>query len=183
MIAYRLATQADAPAVLCLLEEIMETHGVAPPERERLASVVSSIIAARDHCFLLAETGEEPEGCVAPGGAAGGTPGGAAAPDGAAPRVVGMCSLIYTMSTWSAALVCELQDVIVTHDHRRAGIGRGLIAEAERLARGRGCARLFLLAEYWNLGAQAFYRRLGLSEDTNIDFERDLTGGAKTPST
>jgi GNAT superfamily N-acetyltransferase len=183
MIAYRLATQEDAPVVLRLLEEIMVTHGVNPPARDRLAPVVSSIIAAKDHCFLLAETDEQPGAGGGPGGAAAGAPGGVVVPDGAAPRVVGMCSLIYTMSTWSAAPVCELQDVIVTRDYRRAGVGRGLIAEAERLARGRGCARLFLLAEYWNLGAQAFYRRLGLSEDTNIDFERDLTGGAKTPST
>jgi N-acetylglutamate synthase-like GNAT family acetyltransferase len=158
MIAYRLATQADAPAVLALLEEIMEHHAVVPPARERLATVVSRIIAAKDHCFLLAETDE--------------------APGGSKPAAVGMCALVFTMSTWSAAPVCELQDVIVTEEYRRSAVGQGLVAEAERIARARGCARLFLLAEYWNLGAHAFYRGLGLQEQTCLDFERDLSGGA-----
>jgi hypothetical protein len=41
-------------------------------------------------------------------------------------------------------------------------------------ARARGCSRLFLLAEPWNLEAHAFYRSLGLSEKTCLYFERDL---------
>jgi GNAT superfamily N-acetyltransferase len=172
MIAYRLATQADAPGVLSLLEEIMEHHAVAPPGRERLAPIVSRIIAAPDHCFLLAdsyESGPAPEDrATAPG----------QAPSGAAPRIVGMCALVFSISTWSAASVCELQDVIVTEEHRRADLGRGLVAAAEEIARGRGCARLFLLAESWNFAAHAFYRSLGLQEKTCLYFERDLTAPA-----
>jgi GNAT superfamily N-acetyltransferase len=181
MIVYRLATQADAPAVLSLLEEIMQHHGVVPPERERLASVVSSIIAAKDHSFLLADS-DEAECADEEGEGASGLEAaveGAAAPAAAAPgRIVGMCALIFTISTWSAGLVCELQDVIVTEHHRRTAVGQGLIAEAERIARSRGCARLFLQAEYWNLAGHAFYRSLGMQEKTSLYFERDLTGGA-----
>jgi N-acetylglutamate synthase-like GNAT family acetyltransferase len=165
MIVYRQATQADAPAVLALLEEIMEHHGFVAPERDRLSSTVSSIIAASDHCFLLAEA-DGPAG--APGGQADSS-------GGAAPRIVGMCALIFTISTWSAAPICELQDVIVTEVARRGSVGQGLVNEAERIARERGCARLQLLAEYWNLGAHAFYRNLGLNEKTCLYFERDLT--------
>ena len=162
MIAYRKATQADALEVLSLLEEIMAHHGAAPPGRERLASIVSGIIAAPDHCFLVAEASN-----------AGGL--GAAAE---AKRIVGMCALVFTISTWSAALVCELQDVIVTEDFRREDVGQGLLATAEEMARARGCSRLFLLAESWNLGAHAFYRSQGLLEKTCLYFERDLTGAA-----
>jgi GNAT superfamily N-acetyltransferase len=89
-----------------------------------------------------------------------------------------MCALIFTISTWSAAPVCELQDVIVTEDYRRTAVGQGLIAEAERIARAHCCARLFLLAEYWNLAGHAFYRSLGMQEKTSLYFERDLTSGA-----
>ena len=163
MIAYRKATQADAPAVLSLLEEIMVHHGAASPERERLATIVSGIIAASDHCFLVAAASGA-------GDAAGGR--GAAT---AAGRIVGMCALLFSVSTWSAAPVCELQDVIVTEDYRREDVGQGLLSTALEIARARGCSRLFLLAESWNLGAHSFYRNLGLQEKTCLYFERDLT--------
>jgi ribosomal protein S18 acetylase RimI-like enzyme len=153
VIAYRQATQADAPAVVSLLEEIMEHHAVVPPEPSRLGATVSSIIAASDHCFLVAEsqgTSGEPK------------------------RLVGMCALLFSISTWSASPVCELQDVIVSADYRRDDIGRALIEGAEEIARARGCSHLHLLAESWNLGAHAFYRSLGLLEKTCMYFERDL---------
>jgi GNAT superfamily N-acetyltransferase len=153
VIAYRLATQADAPAVLSLLEEIMAHHAVGPPEYSRLAATVSSIIAAPGHCFLVAETDQA---------------------EGGERRLVGMCALLFSVSTWSASLVCELQDVVVAGDRRREDVGKGLIAAAEQIARERGCSRLFLLAESWNLGAHCFYRRLGLQEKTCLYFERDL---------
>jgi GNAT superfamily N-acetyltransferase len=169
MIAYRQATEADAPAVLSLLEEIMEHHGVHPPTNDRLASIVSRIIAAPDHCFLLAESVEDDPALASAAPAAA-----AEAPRGG---IVGMCALLFTLSTWSAAPVCELQDVVVTAAHRRGDVGRGLIATAEDIARERGCARLQLLAESWNFAGHAFYRGLGLAEKTCLYFERDLTGG------
>jgi GNAT superfamily N-acetyltransferase len=144
---------------MSLLHEIMEHHAVAPPEHSRLATTVSSIIAAPGHSFLVAET----DGCL-----------------------VGMCSLIFSISTWSAAPVCELQDVIVGHQHRRDDVGRGLVLAAQDVAQARGCVRLFLLAESWNFGAHAFYRSLGMSEKTCLYFERELdlgreSGGSQRP--
>jgi GNAT superfamily N-acetyltransferase len=150
MIVYRPATPADAAQVLSLLGEIMTFHGVTPPEPAGLSATVSTIMTATDHLLLVAET------------------------DG---RLVGMCALIFSLSTWSASPVCELQDVLVTQDHRHTDVGRGLLRSAEEMARARGCSRLFLLAEYWNLEAHAFYRELGLAEKTCLYFERDLRSG------
>lgn len=147
MITYRPAVPSDAPRVLDLLGEIMEHHGVAPPEPVRLASTLSTILESEEHVVLVAET---------------------------ATGLVGMCALIFSQSTWSASLVCELQDVLVTRTSRRSTVGRGLVRAAEQMARARGCSRLFLLAEYWNLDAHAFYRDLGLAEKTCLYFERDL---------
>ena len=147
MITYRHAVASDAPQVLALLEEIMRHHGVSPPQPEHLSATVATILASPDHELLVAETGG---------------------------RLVGMCALIFSQSTWSASPVCELQDVVVTREVRRAEVGRGLLENAEALARARGCSRLFLLAEYWNLDAHAFYRSLGLEEKTCLYFERVL---------
>ena len=150
MITYRQATTADSAEVVSLLAEIMQHHGVAVPDASSLDSVVRSALDSAYHSFLLAQDGEV---------------------------VVGMCALVFTYSTWSAALVCELQDVVVREESRRTSVGRGLLLAAEEVARLRGCARLFLLAESWNLAAQAFYRSLDLSEKTCLYFERDLGGG------
>ena len=147
MVVYRPALLSDLPQVLGLLGEIMQHHDFTPPDAAKLKSSVSDILRSPDHLFLLAEE------------------------DG---RVIGMCALIFSVSTWSAAPVCELQDVIVTHHRRQGDIGKGLIETAEGVARDRHCARLFLLAEYWNLEAHAFYRSLGLKEKTCLYFERDL---------
>jgi GNAT superfamily N-acetyltransferase len=147
MIAYRQAVLSDAPQVLALLVEVMDDHGVTPPEPERLAAIVSSIFAAADHSILVAESHG---------------------------RLVGMCALVFSHSTWSASPVCELQDVVVTRSHRRGHVGRDLVRTAESIAQARGCSRLFLIAESWNLGAHSFYRSLGLAEKTCLYFERDL---------
>ncbi len=149
MIDYRAATAADTPQVIALLHEIMEHHAVAPPPAEHLRRTISTILGGTDHQLLVADE----EG-----------------------RLVGMCALIFSQSTWSASLVCELQDVIVTAGCRRADVGKGLLGAAEKTARARGCSRLFLLAEYWNLEAHEFYRSLGLAEKTCLYFERDLSG-------
>jgi N-acetylglutamate synthase-like GNAT family acetyltransferase len=146
-ITYREATTDDAPALRALLVEIMQDHDVHPPAPDKLAAVVDGALAAADHTFLVAVAEE---------------------------HIVGLCALIFTLSTWSAAPVCELQDVIVTAAARRAQVGNGLLRTAERLAKERGCERLFLLAESWNLGARTFYSRLGFSEKTCSYFERDL---------
>ncbi len=147
MVLYRCAVRSDLPQIVALLREIMEHHDVTPPAPAELSACVATILDSEHHTFLVAEE----QG-----------------------RLLGMCALLFSMSTWSAAPACEVQDLVVTRDARDRGVGRALIDTASRVAQERGCTRLFLLAEYWNLAAHAFYRRLGLAEDTNLDFERDL---------
>ncbi len=125
----------------------MQDHGVVPPSPDRLSATIAAILVSPAHMFLVAEE----EGLL-----------------------VGMCALIFSQSTWTASQACELQDVIVTRSRRLSDIGRGLLATAEQIARSRGCGRMFLLAESWNLDAHVFYRRYGLSEKTCLYFERAL---------
>jgi GNAT superfamily N-acetyltransferase len=154
MITYRQAVAADVDLVLALLAEIMEHHGVVAPPSDRLEATVATILASPDHILLVAECQGD---------------------------LLGMCALVFSHSTWSSSLVCELQDMVVTESQRRGQLGRGLVDAAESLARARGCSRLFLLAEAWNLEAHAFYRSLGLAEKTCLYFERDLRSPGDDP--
>ena len=55
----------------------------------------------------------------------------------------------------------ELQDVWVAPAHRRRGVATALTAEAERLARERGCVELTLSYGVENLAARTLYERAG----------------------
>jgi N-acetylglutamate synthase-like GNAT family acetyltransferase len=55
---------------------------------------------------------------------------------------------------------CELDGLFVEPDRMRAGIGRRLVADAARIARGRGAARIDVVA---NPQALAFYAAVGFT--------------------
>lgn len=67
----------------------------------------------------------------------------------------------------------ELSDLFVREPHRRRGVGRALMDFAERLARDRGCARMYLVTGFDNEGARAFYRAAGF-RDFALQMEKDL---------
>jgi ribosomal protein S18 acetylase RimI-like enzyme len=55
----------------------------------------------------------------------------------------------------------ELTELYVEPEFRRQGVGRALIAYAERLARARGAADLIIMTAVGNAAAQALYRAAG----------------------
>lgn len=66
-----------------------------------------------------------------------------------------------SFSTWEARPGIWLEDIYVPPEHRRAGIGRALLAEVASIAVARGCARLEWSALDWNTPALEFYEQLG----------------------
>lgn len=79
-------------------------------------------------------------------------------------RVVGLCTVQTLISTAEGGTVGLVEDVVVTEGWRGLGIGRRLLAEAERWAGERGLFRLQLLADLDNRPALDFYGRLGWAE-------------------
>jgi ribosomal protein S18 acetylase RimI-like enzyme len=65
-----------------------------------------------------------------------------------------------------------LGDLFVRAAHRKRGIGRALVAEAERIARARGVKRIWLGVLHGN-PAEAAYRRMGY-RDYALDMIKDL---------
>jgi ribosomal protein S18 acetylase RimI-like enzyme len=58
--------------------------------------------------------------------------------------------------------------------HRRAGVGRALMAEAERMLAAAGCPKVSLQLRSTNRGAIGFYAALGYTQDDVISLGRRL---------
>jgi len=83
-------------------------------------------------------------------------------------QVLGMVSLLYTVSTALGERVAWLEDMVVTDNARGTGVGSLLLAQAQELARNNACRRLTLLTDAENLDAQRFYRRQGFEVSTMV---------------
>jgi ribosomal protein S18 acetylase RimI-like enzyme len=75
--------------------------------------------------------------------------------------LLGFVHLLPTTNTLLLRPAWYLEDLFVTPENRRRGVGLALMQEAERFARESGAERLTLATAHDNLAAQALYRRLG----------------------
>ena len=67
-----------------------------------------------------------------------------------------------------------LNYVAVAPEHRRLGLGRAIVKEAERLLRAAGCPKINLQVRMANDGATEFYRRLGYAVDEVVSMGKRL---------
>jgi len=67
-----------------------------------------------------------------------------------------------------------LNYVAVAPEFRRRGLARRILAEAERLLRAEGCAKINLQVRASNQPAVEFYRRLGYAMDDVISMGKRL---------
>ena len=58
--------------------------------------------------------------------------------------------------------------------YQRGGYGRALLAEAERMMRAVGCAKINLQVRTTNLGVIAFYEKLGFQRDDVVSLGKRL---------
>ncbi|HXZ53144.1 MAG TPA: GNAT family N-acetyltransferase [Burkholderiales bacterium] len=78
-------------------------------------------------------------------------------------RVLGMCSLLYTVSTAEGGKAAWLEDFVVRPERRGRGIGRMLLEHVIAQARADGVLRISLLTDAGNERAQDLYRGVGFS--------------------
>jgi len=67
-----------------------------------------------------------------------------------------------------------LNYLAVSPDHRRRGIGRRMVEEAERRLRALGCPKINLQVRRSNTAVMAFYRQVGFSEDDVVSMGKRL---------
>lgn len=78
-------------------------------------------------------------------------------------RIVGMVSLLFTVSTALGKPVCWLEDMVVSKEARGQGLGSKLLNHALAFAKEQGFGRVTLLTDLANKDGQRFYARHGFS--------------------
>jgi ribosomal protein S18 acetylase RimI-like enzyme len=130
----------EARAVARLLVAFREHLGFAAPTDEAVLASVERLIADPATDYLL------------------GAPSAGAAP-------AGLVQLRFRWSVWRAAEDCELEDLFVSPDARRGGLGRALVTAAIDRARERGARRIALDTAERNQAAVTLYRSFGFSDE------------------
>jgi GNAT superfamily N-acetyltransferase len=87
-------------------------------------------------------------------------------------RVIGMVSILFTVSTAEGGPVAWLEDMVVSPERRHRGIGSRLLDAAVSFCRERGHRRITLLTDATNDGAQRFYQRKGFTPSAMVPYRR-----------
>ncbi len=93
-----------------------------------------------------------------------------------ADSIVGMVSLLYTVSTALGARVAVLEDMVVSKEARGEGVGSSLMEYALKHAELSGCKRITLLSDHDNSSAHRFYKQHGFKSSTMRPFRKLLVG-------
>lgn len=90
-------------------------------------------------------------------------------------RVVGVLNLRLEEQLHHAGRIAEILELAVDADCRNRGIGAGLLDEACRLARERGCAQIEVACNQLRTDTHRFYLREGM-RNCHYKFSKPLTG-------
>jgi GNAT superfamily N-acetyltransferase len=136
------ASRNDIPHLVALLNVLFTLEADFQPDASRQTVALEHILDfPQTGIILVARTGRE---------------------------VVGMVSLLFTISTAEGGPVCWLEDMIVHPEQRGKGIGARLMAAAIDYARRHDFLRITLLTDTDNSNAQEFYHRQGFRPSTML---------------
>jgi len=136
------ATRADIPHLVALLNVLFTIEADFQPDASRQTVALEHILDfPQTGVILVARSGR---------------------------TVVGMVSLLFTISTAEGGPVCWLEDMIVHPDQRGKGIGARLMTAAIDYARKHEFRRITLLTDTDNSSAQEFYHRHGFRPSTML---------------
>lgn len=132
---FETAVQKDLPQLVVLLGILFESEAEFSADAQKQRTALEAILAdpSRGKIFVAREGRE----------------------------VIAMASLLYTISTAEGGKAALFEDLVVSPEHRKRGIGAALLKHVIEQARAEGVLRMTLLTDMQNERAQALYRRLG----------------------
>jgi ribosomal protein S18 acetylase RimI-like enzyme len=137
-IEIRAAVSSDAQQLLPLIEAYWRHDGIAGYEPARLGRQLHEFLStpAYGRGWLATVTGS----------------------------AVGylLCTLVYSFE--HGGLMAEIDELFVSAEHRRQGVGQSLLARARTELAAHGCGTLQLQVADGNTQSQGFYSRLGFKE-------------------
>lgn len=78
--------------------------------------------------------------------------------------IIGYAAWFYTYHTWVGKCI-YLDDLYVTEDYRKAGLGKRLFDKVKEQGESTGCHRMRWLVSEWNKAAIGFYEKIGADLD------------------
>ena len=87
-------------------------------------------------------------------------------------KIIGFATFFFAYYSWSGKAL-NLDDLYVTNDFRKQGIGKMLLDEVITLAQKEDCKKLRWQVSGWNTYAIEFYKKMGASID-GTDINCDL---------
>lgn len=136
------ATKADIPELCSLLELLFAQEAEFRPDRSLQTAGLQQIIDLPDRGRILVLRQET--------------------------SLIGMVSVLFTISTALGGRVALLEDMVVDIGYRGKGMGTALLDAAIDLAEHAGCQRITLLTDRTNEAAQRFYRRHGFNHSEMV---------------
>jgi GNAT superfamily N-acetyltransferase len=89
-------------------------------------------------------------------------------------KIVGMVSILFSISTALGGRVGMLEDMVVDKNHRGKNIGTELIEFALDCVKEQGCQRVTLLTDGTNRHAHHFYAKQGFFQSDMLPFRKLL---------
>jgi ribosomal protein S18 acetylase RimI-like enzyme len=137
-IAIRAASIADGVHLLPLIQAYWRHDGIAGYEPDRLQRQLDAFLANPGYgCGWLATHAGSAVGYL-------------------------LCTLAYSFE--HGGLMAEIDELFVSAEYRRRGIGQALLAGARSTLLARGCVGLQMQVADSNTQSQGFYSRLGFKE-------------------
>lgn len=140
----REATEEDAGEIHALVAELAGTLGDVRPEPGAVRERLAELLEERRAEVVVAEG---PKG------------------------VVGVVSLWVKPDLAHGDVVVEVPMLVVSQEARRRGVGKLLMAEAQRIAARNDANLIELVATSSNVAARDFYRSLGFVETDHVALE------------
>jgi ribosomal protein S18 acetylase RimI-like enzyme len=150
MVEIRRALRDDIPQLCALLAELFAQEADFRPDEERQRRGLERILDNPDlgHVYCSKES----------------------------EIVVGMVTILFTISTAEGGFAAWLEDLVVHRAWRGRSIGSHLLNHAVAQARLAGCTRITLLTDGDNYPAMRLYSRAGFARSQMVPFRLTLDG-------